>query len=68
MYVCIASLLMNTLMLQANWVGYWNHIPSSQLFQMVNGWEEQENDEMDFTYDGSSNTTSLVLIGQLPNT
>ena len=30
---------------------------------MVNGWEEWENDEMDFTYDGSSNTTSLVSIG-----
>ena len=29
---------------------------------MVNGWEEQENSETDFTYDGSSNTTSLILI------
>ena len=29
---------------------------------MVNGWEEQENDEMDVTHDGSSNTTSVILI------
>ena len=35
---------------------------SAQLSQMVSGWEEQENGEMDVTYDGSSNTTSVVLI------
>ena len=29
---------------------------------MVNSWEEQENSEMDVTYDGSSNTTSAMLI------
>ena len=56
---------MHNLMLQANWVGYWNYIPSSQLSQMVNSWEEQENDEMDFIYDGSCDTTSLVSIGRV---
>ena len=32
---------------------------------MVNGWEEQEDDKVDFTYDGSSNTISLVSIGRV---
>ena len=31
---------------------------------MINGWEEQENDEMGINHDGSSNTTSLVAIGR----
>ena len=29
---------------------------------MVNSWEEQDNGEMDVTYDGSSNTISVILI------
>ena len=29
---------------------------------MVNSWEEQENGEMDVTYDGSNNTINVILI------
>ena len=42
---------MHTLIFQVNGVGYCNHIHSIQLSQIVNGWEEQENDEMDVTHD-----------------
>ena len=58
----VASLLMHTLMFQVDGVRDCNHIHSIQLSQIVNGWEEQENDEMDVTHDGSSNTTSVTLI------
>ena len=58
----VASLLMHTLMFQVNEVGYCHYIQSVQLSQMVNGWEEQENGEMDVTYDSSGNTTSVILI------
>ena len=51
---------MHTLMFQVDGVGYCNHIHGIQLSQMVNGWEEQENGEMDGTYYGSSNTTSAI--------
>ena len=61
-FLCVDSLLMHTLMFQVDGVGYCNHIHSIQLPQNVNGWEEQENGEMDVTYDGSSNTTSVILI------
>ena len=53
---------MHILMFQVNVLGCYNCIHSIQLSQMVNGWEEQENGEMDVTYDGSSNTTSVILI------
>ena len=53
---------MYTLMFQVTGVGYCNNIHSIQLSQMVNDWEEQENDEMDVTHDGSSNTTGVILI------
>ena len=59
-FLCVASLLMHTLMFQVDGVGYCNHIHIIQLSQMVNGWEEQENGEMDGTYYGSSNTTSAI--------
>ena len=29
---------------------------------MVNSWEEQDNGEMDVTYDGSNNTINVILI------
>ena len=29
---------------------------------MVNYWEEQENNEIDDTYEDNSNTTSMILI------
>ena len=29
---------------------------------MVNSWEEQEKGEMDVTYDGSNNTSTVILI------
>ena len=29
---------------------------------MVNSWDNQENNEMDITYDSSSNTSSEILI------
>ena len=61
-FLCVAGLLMHTLMFQVDGVGDCNHIHSIQLSQMVNGWEEQENDEMDVTHDGSSNTTSVTYI------
>ena len=54
---------MHTLMLQANWIGYWDYNPSSQLTQMMNGQEEQDNDEIYFNYNGNNNTNSLVSIG-----
>ena len=53
---------MHTLMFQVDRAGYCNHIHSIQPSQMVNGWEGKENEEMDVTYDGSSNTTSVILI------
>ena len=54
-FLCVTSLLMHTLMFQVVGVSYCNYIHSVQLSQMVNSWEEQENGEMDVTYDGSSN-------------
>ena len=53
---------MHTLMFQGDGVGYCNHIHSIQLSQMVNSWEEKQNGEMDITYDGNSNTISVILI------
>ena len=53
---------MHTLMFQVDGVDDCNHIHSIQLPQMVNGWEEQENNEMDVTHNGSSNTTNVILI------
>ena len=53
---------MHTLMFQVDRLGYCNNIHSVQFSQMVNSWEEQENDEMNVTHDGGSNTTSLTLI------
>ena len=58
-FLSVASLLMHTLMFQVDGC---NHIHSIQLSQMVSGWKEQENDEMDVTHDSSSNTTSRILI------
>ena len=51
-------------MFQVNVLGCYNYIHSIQLSQMVNGWEEQANVEMDVTYGDSSNTTSVILIRQ----
>ena len=58
----VASQLMHTLMLQVNEVSYCNYILSIQLSQIMNGREEQENGEMDVTYGGNSNITSVILI------
>ena len=61
-FLCVASLLMHTLMFQVDGVGYCNHIHSIQLSQMVNSWDKQENGEMDVSYDGSNNNISAILI------
>ena len=53
---------MHIFMMQVNRVGYCNYVHIIQLSQMVNSWEEHENGEMDITHDGSSNTTSVILI------
>ena len=53
---------MYTLMFQVDGLGCCNYIHSAQFSQMVNSWEEQENGEIDVTYDGSNNTISVILI------